>query len=593
MYHQSVETFDYRATRPRRGFGNGHKSTEGQVLNPDRLKGLQKFQKKLLNFVLLACDQDPFLIYKGIYKHSNQEKYGIYLRPELRVAPSSLDKLREKVRRPLQVVHIYLTIKFLIIFIVQIISCIVAQQYSSSLEDLNRDGLGSNINQTARAAATIERYDSSIRQLNAIGDSVGNPLSVVADVFALLISTLITAILYGFVVMPIKYRDKPLDASNLRFMLDPLREIKRIDLVIEQKLEQISEESLNNRLVVSLFDQIASLRPPTFKQVWYSFLHWWTMLLAMGAMQGLVTNDLVAYPSMYLSAREAKCKTGNFTKEDCTLLNVFTWQELVFFFELFISQFLASFIWGMLMVTIFIDLMCQLWLTISIERELKKCLAVLIDENTRLRRFYDSRNGFKGQQLNPYRCELTHISGLPFQRVKRRYDEIILVLLRTYIKLTVTIDEIRRTARVLKRFTESVLVLVGSLLVTVLFVNYVTDFKLSLIEILLLMLTYGVSNLVFVCSALVFSHMSKQEKIAWSILAELSVYRYYCKKVTHLEPNELMFELVATRWVKLVHNSTLSDVKNSVLPYGISIRYGTVIKLNFSLLSLMSLLKIF
>lgn len=218
MYYRSVEVFTYRESKPRREFGDDpfeNMAQEEQALNPDQLKSLQILPKRLMNITLFACDLDPFLIYKRIHKHCNHQKYSIYLRPELRAAPSSIDELRDKVRRPAQVVYSYLTIKFVIIFMVQIISCVFGRQYNSALEDLNRDGQGSNKNHTLRAAATTEQYDSSMRQLNAIGDLIGNPLSVSADLSALLISTLITAILYGFIVMPFKYRSTPMDAANL------------------------------------------------------------------------------------------------------------------------------------------------------------------------------------------------------------------------------------------------------------------------------------------------------------------------------------------------------------------------------------------
>lgn len=586
---------DRHISAARRSFKHG----EMHLMDPDQLNLCQRFERMIMRATLFFCDLDPFLIYKGNYKYATQAKYNFHLRSNLRLKPTYSDKVRGSLRKPIQLILCYLTIKFLAVCVIQTISCILIKR----LNNHNKLSNTFQANQTEIVAmmSTADSYKMSIEQVNELGSILGNPYSILVEASLLFQTTLSIAIFHGFIMIPHNFRIIPMDAPNLRFMLDPLREIRRIDMILEQQIERILIESSNNRLVMAQLRQMPILRPSTLNAEWYNIIYWIMFSFSLGALEGTLLHEFVSYPLMFWYVVKDRCKTANLIGERCDISSIFTWQEMIAIIELFIGQLPTIVYWSSLMVIIAVNLVSQVWLALNIEQELTKCLGVIRDENIRFRRFHQSSNTTqKTGRLIPYQYLITRIASSPrkhlekrkefrsFKGMKNREDDILEILLQTYIKLVVSIDEMRRTAFFLKQCFESLIVLVGCLVLVVSLINNITtNFGASLIIMIVLFLTYCVTNLVLFLSAFAFSLTIKQEKIAWSILAELSIYRANnYEAINQMGANRILFDLIATKWYRYIQSHNLSDRKNTVLPHGLSISYGTVLTLNFSLLSL-------
>lgn len=597
-------TWAVKSARPRQlqtDRVNSHRHIERTKAQPtidlDQLNRCLLFERSVINWSIFLCDLDPFSIYKGNYKCNTATKDKIYLIPKLRLKPTKSDKLKDILRRPAQITFCYLAIKFLTICVIQTTSCFLAKRHK-----IYHDLLMQSPNQSdATMVASMEYYSSSIRQVDQLGDLIGNPMSALPAAAILFQSILLIAIAWGFLMTPHSFRQTPMDVANLRFLLDPHRELQRIDLVIERHIERILVESPTNRLVMAQFKQTSSLRPSTLNGQWHNLSYWCIFLFTTGAILASLLHEFVSYPLMFTIVYRKRCKFNYY----CSLWSLFTWRELLMLLELFIAQFPAIVFWSAGVITTTFILVCQVWLALGIKRELDKCLAILRNENNDFRKFYHkSRMAHElrltNNKLNPLHrvlrlngsmplVDATNDPMSPFNELGGRGDAVTQVILRTYIRMVVSIGEFRRAADCARRFLEIVMVLHSALVVVVNLINYVSEFDAGAIEIMALVLTYLVTNLMLFLSAYTFSLISKQERTAWSILAELSTYRDNHRDSAHMLSDRILLDTITTKWLRYIYNHNLSDRKNTLLPYGLSISYRTVLTLNFSLLSLASL----
>lgn len=84
-----------------------------------------------------------------------------------------------------------------------------------------------------------DEANSSWLILNCLSYFLGNPFSGLADVAVfIMMGSSCSSFVYLF-IMPLYYAQKPMQMGSLRFLLDPSRERKRADLLIDEKLDQI------------------------------------------------------------------------------------------------------------------------------------------------------------------------------------------------------------------------------------------------------------------------------------------------------------------------------------------------------------------
>lgn len=547
----------------------------------------QSFSERAIYFAMLVCDMDLFSIYKGNYRDNMKAKYRIYQSSMLSLKPNSEDKLRDKLRRPMQILFCYLTAKFSIICATQIVLYWLNKR--RSILNLSTDESNEQLKEI------ITSNEASIEGFSKIRDMFGNIFANDYELTIMLLLVTITFNLYGIMMIPQRYKTKPIDVANLRFLLDPQREIKRLDMMIEERIDEILFETANNKLVKTLFKQISSLRPSTFNSQWYRLSHWIISILLLVGIAAEILHWALLYYIIYRSMRD-RCKTDS-ASDRCQLKTIVTWQEAIVLVDITLGQIQANVLWFLLLFFMWINLICQLSLVLSIKRCLAGCLRIMLSENASCHReLQESPGDLVGSISDP--GIMTLVPSLPrvektsssLLNSKGREDKIIRMLLQTLIKLEVTVDEIRRTAGFLQDCAESLMfIIIFVAIPTSMLINRNNMVSLAA-QLPSIILGYLATNILLAFTAFVYFLMCKQEKLAWSLLAELSIYRKNHKQMQQEEANCVLFDLIKTKWLRFVHNHNLSDTRNTVSVYGFSVKYSSVLTINFAILTFMYLL---
>lgn len=581
--------------------------SKDQHYNPSQLGKLNPLFRKIFDFVLVVCDIDMFLIYKGNYGCATDAKYKIFLRPELRLSPNNYDCRRANIRIPFVILISYLLFKFIIMIAIQITDIILIEHI---IDNLGLDD--EHLNMTLSPNATIEGflmldlarmtmpnyYKTAIKYVFNTGNLQNSAfwsLSTDQTIFQI---SLTIAVLYCFIILPRLFREVPLDGANLRFMLDPLREIKRIDIIIKQHSEKILIECPKNRTILNQMDQATdSLRPHTFSAKWYKSLCRYTMSLFIINFYCTLIFQLAFYYALFEIAKENLCIIRRL--EQCNYSLVFTRSDIISFAEIFLGLGFAAVELVVLMVIISSNNICQLSLINSIEHELNQCLVAMSNAIAQYKDYRDEYFDHKRIQFSYSQLqERFNTASYLFQgdqHLKRQQDLEIL-LFRTYIKLVVALDEIKKTARLVGRSFESFLVLASLVILIAFLTNIVNGTETHLIQVVLLVIYWSLTNPILFACAFVFSRTVKLEKIAWSILANLSTYQATVLRKTNLRlysSNEGLIGVLAKRWRRLVKSCALSDCRNSISPFGMNLTYRQVLRMNFAVISIVSLLRFF
>lgn len=550
------------------------------------LNSCQLFQKKICYIVYALLYFDPFLIHKGTFKRANEVKYRVYLEPELRIHEKSrFDEIRVKLRKHLLTVFWYMIIKSFVLCIIHLITCILIKRR-------NNDFANKDLNELKLA------------KVRKIGDLIGNPLSNYPETGLMAYVIFLVTIGYGLIILPNIYQNEPMDVAYLRFMLDPQREIRRIEFIIIQQLERVFIESSNYRLVMAQLNQLALLRPSTFNPTWYQIIYWFLITITLGAILASILHAvLIAFVFRFLI--RSKCKSIEL-ETNCLIWNAYTWQEILSLIDLVIGQIACITLWSAVILTMISYIACQLWLSLGIKRDLSRCLAIIRNENLRFRRFHRRRTSseLEGDIKSPHNAKFSQSARVNRTKLDKEQDTnrnwgmkireemVIENLLQTYIKITVGIEEMRRAARFLNQFTETLIILISSLVLSVTLIYRIGDINAIILSTWVFILAYFLANLVLFFAAFVFSLTSKQEKLAWSILAELVIYNHDRRRLWNkCNPNHNLINVMTQRWLRYIHNHNLIDKNNTVIAYGFGISYSLLIKLNFYVVSLVFLIK--
>lgn len=577
------------STRSRSSGFNG-KEEASNINDQYQSSLLNSLFKKYLEFILTLCNWDLFSIYKSDSHHSSSDtRHLTKSLPELRVRQDNFDRWRTRFRVPLLCLIGYLSGRLFIICTVKIADIILMDSYifnSTRLHSLSNSSQAQLkefllFNPVRKILPSY--YRSTIEQVVKYDQLMRDPYVSLSVQTVLLEILMAGPLILMYVIVPLTLRDKVMNSPNHRFMMDPWREILRIDFIIRWHLNRMLIESSKSRLVARQLKQVASLRPNIFTASWYHSSYRYSLTMSGFAMLECIASLILLFTAFYHVTKKDLCAIKQV--EECIYSNILTLNDSIYIAEIIMAVFWIAVAFMLVnLVLNYTNIIAQLKMVRGANEDLSLCLKMISAYNVYFslnQVHYSDRDRFK------FNLQLSNLSYLLEDQDRAKEEEIELVLLRTYIKLVVTGDEIKRTAQFLGLGCEVAFELTGFVFF-VLCMNYIyTDSKIQPTQIVLLINCYTLTNPVMLLCSYAFSRTIELEKIAWSILAELSTYQEVVQRRGNLRlynSNEHI-EVLARRWRKLVHSYALSDRRIASSPFGLSMTYGQVINIDYFVLT--------
>lgn len=571
---------------------------------------------KHTNFVTSLClmliDYDPHSIYKGTNKVSHLAKYRLYLSKELRMDDNSKGNVKQKVNKVKIIILIYLVIKYTLICTIQII------RYSIS-QDIR-----------LKSSNEIENTDPTLKFLDWLGNLIGNPLVALTGVSLMIYSGFIVGFVYSFGYLPYYFTYNPVDAVSLRFMLDPQREVKRVDMLIKQKLDEFASFinmqrdplresyliSYDERYLSNIHHQANSHRKNNELNIYQKdenennlvFLNKqmnilneercriWKMrpeYYSSGSFKQLQTNVLrscinsviigiiilsILPKALFYRAAHGKCQLM-YSREICTINEVFNWRDLLSYAELLIGIICLGIIIVFEILTIISNTFCQLRAAESMKED-------LIDYLSLIRKF----NSMNDEQrvINSTKMTIENIKYEPSNQSSEHLDKQLMSKMLTYlIKLSLTEVDVRLNSIYMTQILESFLITLAMLLLSSLFANRLNGLDMRSFRTTVITGTILGLNVLLIACAFVYARVIDTEKIGWSILAQNSIRTDYLSAKFDSYHNDIF----TLSWQKLILSGGLRDKRNAICVFGLDINFKRVLELNFLVISLISLLK--
>lgn len=570
--------------------GGGHAGQELYKLDP-----LQLTVKKVYEALLFICELDVFLIPKDKIQNPNSNKCNEPHVSEHRCSqPSKSDLRRARILRLLQCLVYYLVLRFSSRALIGFVQLTWIQLNRENFRHLDRSSPNNASDALAESCpllgvsrilmptiyeAALEHglnsddpYSSSYRFMST--DLITGSLLLVFD------------IVFIFLVMPLMNKAKPLDAAIQRFILDPAVEIQRLDSVIQRHLKKLLDECPRDAVVLEQLEQVPSLRFDTSSPEWRKSLIRLIMIDLSISFSGAILT-VIALIYVYLSVN-LKSFCGNSRIEVCTFGNLFTMQDYLYIFEALIIDLLVVLGSVMLFSFVVINGICQISLVLSVEKELRRCLSAISLSNLR-----DDATSRRSSSLYSQDLFGDTVSILKSENTQeQKYIES--ALLRAYIKLVVSLEEAKNHSRLIGRILElhiTVISIPGLLGFSMR--NLSNNAETQLIQLVLLFVTWVFVNPGLVLCAYIHSRTIERERIAWSILAQLSIYKERNSRKGDLESfsSERHTKMLTNRWRKLVKSFALSDPCSAIEAFGMKLTYSRVLSINYALVSVILLYK--
>lgn len=167
-------------------------------------------------------------------------------------------------------------------------------------------------------------------------------------------------------------------------------------------------------------------------------------------------------------------------------------------------------------------------------------------------------------------------------------------LLRILLKLNLFLKEAKNYSQRVGPFIEAYLSCAGFALILMLLIDRMTDKDMRQLTTFMIYLLWAVTNVILFSCAYVYSRTIEVEKIAWSILAQLSLNYQMALESEQAGLASICIgptDWITARWRNLVHNHSLSHSRNSIKLFNTSLTYRNALQLNFYIISLASLLQ--
>lgn len=566
--------------------------------HPDNLNWLHFLIKKAVHFLIDLRFPSLLMSHSGDTSEANKTER--YHKTKIHQNPNHVEDRLHYVRIFLSVMVSYFALKSIIVSTAHVLDMTsLDRRRLKSNPDLVPFTTGKSFVANMTRAIMPQYYQKTIEQVATLSDSESNSVRSLSSSRAIVQFVVGLTLFYVYVLVTPLIKRKSVDATNLRFMLDPTREIKRVDLMIRNVLNKISDESPGNRLVTDLATQISSLRPFTFTTKWYHTFYWVTSALLIPMSITTLVFTGVFYYIFVLTAKESLCTFKQVDK--CNYGDAFSGIDTFYVSEIVFADWLLTTNGSFVLFIYGLNSVCQLVMIHNAERELRICRSTLINavkyfEEFQHSHLYQNRlyqratifSGLKGAGSISYGGSSSGWSG--------RQQDVELRLLRTYVNLTITGHEVKKTVLVIGAFVEIYLTVSSAAILIIFLISMVNGSSSDMIEEVLLATYWLLTNPILFASAYVSTRTIKLEKIAWSVLAELAKYRtsfVHRGNMRLYRSNDRLFTVLERRWRRLVESYALSDRRNSIRAFGLSLTYGQVLSLNFFLMSTASILRIF
>lgn len=556
-------------------------------------KSRYRFVKRLVRRICFVLNIDLFLIYKDAFKNSKLARYRSYQLPEVRLTYNQSDKLRARFHIITQILFTYLPLKFVLIAI---------QTYLGLMRI--------DLNENTFLMSLFKLFDQLI----------GKPFNTIPGMSIYLCAAMSVALFNGYIVCPRKYLRDPIQATSLRFLFDFERELSHMDLQIANCIrnflhvrgEDGEGYEIKSTIVLSQLNNIEKLRPATHNRKYVK--QTFDLLLAFISIAIMIGVPLVSIllPVLVVPvATKRICAQKSIQLSNCSLLTAFDVQDLIAYFEILFGLTFGLIIVYIYLVLVGLNIAYQLSLANAIRRDLENCLQVVSGLSKNLNDHYSMRTRKSPELLSVNSNEERMLNldrrGLRSRfRGRRRYfitsknllNKLEISLFRTLIKLIVTQKEIKICANSSGHILESILILMGVCLTSVFISEKLDGEEMQILRTLSLLFILSSTNSILLGCAYVFSRTIEIEKVAWSILACLeeiqSIKQAKDDRLIYgASPGKIAFnERLIGYWIKYVSTYTLSNERNSISSFRVSITYGRTLKINFLGLSLASLMQI-
>lgn len=571
-------------------------STENRLsddsLKLDHFHQSQSIYKRLFAISCVTFGLDVFSIYRSTLKHIKGVSYCASIASELQfISLYNFDKSYSRFRIVYLSFILYLVVKIPVMIIIGIID--LNQLPLNEEQNISRlNGTTYSNNQFPllialrkmmpsyyQTALELE-LKSTVSHLHSIGTLLTDLIMVQLIAFVY--------ILCSCIMMPFIWNNQLLDAANYRFLLDPLTEIQRLDVITKRHLDKLINEAPRNKLFQQQLNSLPSFRLYNYSPMWHTKLYRYVIIIAVISSHGALLFQPVFYYIFVERVKKNFCEIGQF--ESCSISLLFNKQDFLCVGEYVLGVFILGLLHGFLFNLVVSNSICQLSFVDIVKEDLNRCLIVL--------RYSNSGYNRKTRKLSiQYDENLKPFNGAKFLIKNKNTIEqqnIELILLRTYIKLILTKDEVQRNAHFIGRILESLFFLStmpGSLALSMRLFNKSDNDLLVVVSIAIFWL---LTNPSLITGAFVYSRTIELEKIAWSILAELSVYQDMApiRINSHSFNFESNIRVIAGRWRRLIESFALSSLNNSIDPFGTRLTYGRVLSLNYYALSIILLLRL-
>lgn len=587
------------------------------------LPPVQLYIKKLTIFLLFLYHYDVMAIYKGTHASASRQRYKSYLIDELRIEPDHRDRLAHKWRLIYYCLYVMFVIRFATVCVVQVIL------YQANIHV--RVGMDSQENGTFQTT-TYDYSDTltiSFLRHSGLLDCFSSALSYHPGMSLMIYMSLLLSVSYTMTYIPYKYTNEPINSFFMRFFLDPNRERRRIYLVLGEKIKETLSNIERSRrplctldllylgshkfgpepviskqsypLAISQHKHMSTFEPPVLATslevaplqnldpllcpTRYSreyYLQVWSQSLIVSPLVAsvLIVIDLFLQYHVIRVMKKVRCQT-RYLLESSSLVELLTWPDWMSLFETNVTLIIVGTLVTLLCINMVMHSLSQLMLIYEIRY-------YYLDLLNALRLINYPITGTRPPIIATSRSELGRktIRASEFDRQLMMNPKMLFLndaLLKTLVKARVSMEDFDTVATYMSEQVASILTLYGSFLISTLIADRIDGNNFEGMRPTIQYFWTGSGLLLTMC-AYVYSKMIQLEPIVWSIIAQL-------KTLENLTVRNEDLECLVRSWVDFSTKQSASDPRYSVRPFGISLTYRMVLRMNFFVITLAALLR--
>lgn len=596
--------------------------------------------KFLVEATIFLTNIDPQIVYKPVVAAKRLQVRRVFQSPLLGLPKTRKDQNREFYTKIRNLWLFYATSKLFVLSIVQLVQ---REHYRESLIfRMTNPGLKASSPAELIAITNGSNIPIALHIASSISELLGNPLNRLMGASTFLYASLTGNLLQCLYAFSRAHNTvEPLELTHINLFLNHRHEIKRIDLMIDEKLNallsqireklngcrdysrifqlsrqqrqrsgqsehedensliehlnecckcldgieyQMSDEALTElyHIIKSLKSQMNTMRPAIYCPQ-YQLEHSVTFLkILFYVVLFLILPILIVPIQLYINSIKSRCFMYNLKPDECNLRNTFTLQDVLTCIDVNLCMFMITLTFVAQIILIVGSVKSQSISLHSLKLDLEDCLSKLQIKNSLTSKDEDS-----GRNLNSRQDSCKPSEKKYYEQLKRDTDTI---LLRTFMKLIMTEDDVRSSSHFISKTLDTFLFSMGfslilSLICGKLEFNNLISFEIQFLRSSLVIWLLIMSNLVLLYCAIHHSNTIKLDKLIWSVIGQMIASANRSKQAYNRD-------LIGSYWSKVAHGHSINDARNSVLFFRImSIDFKRLLELNFIFISMASLMR--